>query len=73
MIIQVTDTAGANAVLKGSVTIEVTDTSGANAVVAGLFFDPVPSASYVGTDKSTQGAWTVTDSSGGNAVVSGIF
>jgi len=48
--------------IKGDVTIEVTDTSGANAVVAGLFFDPPPSAaataSYVGTDTSTQGTWS---------------
>ena len=49
--------------ISGSVIIQVTDTGGANPVVAGLFFDPASTiapagASYLGTDTTTQGAWT---------------
>jgi hypothetical protein len=44
--------------LSGHVTLKVTLTGGANAVVSGLFFDgPAATASFVGTDTTTEGTW----------------
>ena len=62
--------------ITGSVTIVVTDTAGANAVVAGLFFSPTPATtatvSYLGTDTSTQGAWTGKYGSTGQVIANGL-
>src|SRR5262249_15050377 len=43
--------------LTGHLTIRVTLTGGPNAVVSGIFFAPPPSATFIGTDSSTQGTW----------------
>jgi hypothetical protein len=44
--------------VKGHVLIQVTKTGGSNAVVSGLFFDPVPAATFSSMDTTTQGTWT---------------
>jgi hypothetical protein len=48
--------------IKGHVQIKVTKTGGLNAIVNALFFDPLitttASASFTGTDTTTQGTWT---------------
>jgi subtilisin family serine protease len=43
--------------IKGHVQLVFTALSGPNAVVSGLFFDPLGSAAFVGTDTTTQGSW----------------
>jgi predicted lactoylglutathione lyase len=47
--------------ISGHVLIKVSKTAGSNAVVSGLFFDqpqPPATASYIGSDTTTQGTWT---------------
>jgi YVTN family beta-propeller protein len=46
--------------VQGHVLIQVTKTGGANAVVSGIFFDPIvtASATYSGSDSTTEGTWT---------------
>ena len=61
--------------LSGHVVIEVTRAAGLNAVVAGLFFDPSSaggrpaSATFLGTDPTTQGTWRGVYGTGGYGIV----
>ncbi len=65
--------------ISGNVLITITRTAGANGVVSGLFFDPLgtlpppptATASFVGTNTSTQGTWIGTYGAQGYDIVSG--
>ena len=68
--------------ISGNVLITITRTAGANGVVSGLFFDllgtvppppppPTATASFVGTNTSTQGTWIGTYGAQGYDIVSG--
>jgi hypothetical protein len=62
--------------LQGDVIIQITRNKGANAVVAGIFFDPLPSASasatYSGLDSITQGTWTGVYGSNGEIIANDL-
>ena len=61
--------------LSGHVLITLTKTGGANAVVSGIFFDqppPAATASYIGTDTTTQGTWTGKYGSTGQIIASDV-
>ncbi len=64
--------------IKGDVLIQVTGTAGYNGVVAGIFFGPasapvtsVNSATYTGSDATTEGTWTGHYGSNGALIVNG--
>jgi hypothetical protein len=56
--------------LRGHVQLVFTAVSGLNAVVSGLFFDTVSTASFVGTDTTTQGSWQGVYGASGYNVIS---
>jgi uncharacterized repeat protein (TIGR01451 family) len=64
--------------IKGNVIIQVTGTAGYNGVVAGIFFGPasapvtsVNTATYTGSDATTEGTWTGHYGSSGALIVGG--
>jgi hypothetical protein len=64
--------------IKGNVIIQVTGTAGINAVVSGIFFGPasapitsVNTATYTGSDATTEGTWTGHYGSNGALIVGG--
>ena len=58
--------------VKGHVLIQVTKTGGTNAVVSGLFFDPVPAATFGSLDTTTQGTWTGKYGVNGEQIANGV-
>lgn len=64
--------------IQGNVIIQVTGTAGINAVVSGIFFGPASApatstntATYTGSDTTTQGTWTSHYGSNGALIVNG--